>query len=182
MLTYGVGTGFLKTPGGTYTNIDPALGGLPSLYSEAIGINDSGAIVGYFDSTLPPSISQLQLYAHGFILAGGTYTEFDVPSALGFGTELFDMNAAGQISGSFLDNTYGLPHGFIYTPGLGFYVPGGPAPGAVGGINASGDFTYSAYSYDPASPIGYGSTSYLVKGGVPIALDVPGAIYVEAQG
>ena len=182
VFTYGQGTGFLKTPGGVYTDIDPAAGGLPAVYSEAIGINNSGAIVGYFDDVLPPSIDQLQLDAHGFILSGGVYTQFDVPAALGYGTELFAMNSSGQITGSFLDNTYNLPHGFIYTPGFGIGLPGGAAPSGVGGINDSGDFIYSPFTYDPTSPIGYGATSYLVKGGVPIALNVPGAIYTEAQG
>ena len=182
VLTYGQGTGFLKTPGGTYSDIDPAAGGLPAVYSEAIGINDSGAVVGYFDSVLPPTIAELQLDAHGFIEQGGVYTQFDVPAPLGFGTELFAMNSSGQLTGSFLDNTYGLPHGFIYTPGVGFSFPGGPAPSGVGGINDAGDFLYSPLTYDPTSPIGYGATSYLVKGGVPTAVNVPGATYTEAQG
>ncbi len=182
VVVYGQGTGFLKTPGGVYSNIDPSLGGLPSVYSEAIGINNSGTVVGYFDSTLPASIDLLQQDAHGFILSGGVYTQFDVPALVGYGTELFDMNSSGVVTGSFLDNTFGLPHGFIYSPQTGFSVPGAAFSSAIGGINEAGDYTYSALSYDPTSPIGYGSTSYLVKGGVPIALDVPGATYVAAQG
>jgi hypothetical protein len=182
VLTNGLGSGFLRAPGGTFTDIDPALGGLPSVYSEAIGINGAGSVVGYFTSILPPNLNVIQDYSHGFILSGGVYTQFDVPAALGFGTQLYSMNSSGMITGSFLDNTYGLPHGFLYSPSTGLSVPGFSFVSAVGGVDEAGDFTYTALSYDPLSPLGYDAAAYRVTGGVYDPIAVPGAFSTQAQG
>jgi hypothetical protein len=180
--TYGDGSGFLRDPDGTFHDVDPNLGGITSAYSEAIGINNAGTIVGYFTSVLPPSLDVIQQYSHGFILSGGVYTQLDVPSAIGYGTQLFSMNSLGVISGSFLDNTYGAPHGFLYDPVNGFSLPGFSFASSVGQINDAGDFPYAAITPDPLSPIGYDAQAYVVNGGVFDPLAVPGAFSTEGQG
>ena len=180
-----VGTGFLRTAGGAYSDIDPANGGLTSIYSEAIGINDAGDVTGYFVSSIPGGATSIQPYAHGFIDRGGVFTQFDVPGALGFGTELAGINGAGELAGTFLDNTpaHNL-QSFTWTAGGGFDVVAVPGATSVeaGGINDAGDLVGSALTDNPFSPLGYVAAGFLSSGGVLTPIAVPGAFSTEPLG
>jgi len=88
-----------------FTTIDDPLG----IENSANGINSAGQIVGqYLDSNL---------YDHGFLYSGGTYTTIDDPLATN-GTVATGINNSGQIVGYYTDSN-GTRHGFLRTPPLG---------------------------------------------------------------
>ena len=94
----------------TYTTFDDPLatGG----DTQALGINDAGQIVGFYED------SSLKL--HGFLKSGSTYTTLDDPSATG-NTVANGINASGQIVGDYINAT-GY-HGFLYDPNSGIFPP-----------------------------------------------------------
>ena len=174
--------GFERTSTGAYTTLDPNAGGLQSYYSEAIGVNDVGDVVGFFDPTIP--VSDPQLVAHGYLENGGVYTQLDVPAAWGFGTEAFSIDNGGVITGGYLDGMTGAPEGFIYTPGSGYAqlaLPGG-GPGEPGSVNTEGDYVAASIFPDPSNLIGEGFLSYVhtADGFTPFA--VPDAKYTDTYG
>ena len=173
-------TGYVRDAGGGYTTIDPALGGLTSAYSEAVGINDAGDIVGFYTEVLPPGPGAVRPLSHGFLDKGGVYSQFDVPAAWGFGTQAYGINDAGQVTGGYLDFT-GTPHGFLYTPGLGFSAPA--VPGGVGSelgaINNNGDYVAAALAFDPLSPLGYDASGWLHTASGFQPFNLPGALSTE---
>src|SRR5215467_207329 len=76
-------TGFVRTADGTLTEF------APSGETEVLGINDSGAVAGYFAD---------KAGAHGFVrFPDGTMTTFDVPGATA--TIAYGINAAGTVAG-----------------------------------------------------------------------------------
>jgi probable HAF family extracellular repeat protein len=92
--------GFLDI-GGSFTQID-----VPgATETEALGINNTGQIVGQF-------LDRIFLF-HGFLDTSGSFTQIDVPGAIQ--TSAFGINDAGQIVGVFNDST-GTTHGFLATP------------------------------------------------------------------
>jgi probable HAF family extracellular repeat protein len=102
----GVLHGWLRR-GSTYTQID-----IPgALDTVPFGINDRGQIVGGWD-TAPNTV-----VGHGFLLAQGKATSYDVPSAVGIGNQLNRINDVGDIIGIFQDNN-GALHGFVLQGGL----------------------------------------------------------------
>jgi hypothetical protein len=66
------------------------------------GINDAGALVGYFND----SAGQ-----HGFVDMGGQFTTLDAPGA-GLGTRAAGINASGTVVG-FYDDINAVAHGFV---------------------------------------------------------------------
>ena len=71
--------------------------------THALGINDAGEVVGYYDTNSPvqpfPAV-------HGFLYSGGTYYTLDDPSASpppGGGTVAYSINNAGQVLGRYSD-------------------------------------------------------------------------------
>ena len=95
---FGVAHGFLDTSG-NFTSID-----VPGARdSEALGINNSGQIVGAFADAHG---------THGFVNTGGSFTTIDVPGA--DITQALGINDSGQIVGFFQDATG--HYGFIATP------------------------------------------------------------------
>jgi probable HAF family extracellular repeat protein len=103
----GVLHGWLRTRG-TYTQID-----IPgALDTVSFGVNDRGQIVGAWDIT--PSILA---GIHGFLLAQGKVTTYDVPSFVGVGNQFDRINDVGDIIGIFQDNN-GALHGFVLQGGL----------------------------------------------------------------
>jgi probable HAF family extracellular repeat protein len=86
------------------------------------------------------------LGTHGFVYSGGTFNNFDDPSAEAGGTNAFQINASGQVVGYYYDTTSShSAHGFVYSGGTytTFDDPsarvGGPFQGTFAyGINASG--------------------------------------------
>ena len=98
----------------------------------ALGINDSGLIVGfYYDAA----------GGHGFLLQQGTYTTLDVPGASR--TYGSGINDAGQIVGFYLDAAFTY-HGFLLDQGS-YTTLDAPGSGSTfaQGINASGQIVGS---------------------------------------
>jgi probable HAF family extracellular repeat protein len=76
--------------------------------TNALGINDSGQIVGYYVDSNP--------FYHGFLYSGGTYTTLDDPSARNTGGTFAEgINASGQTVG-YYGGSVGN-HGFLYSGG-----------------------------------------------------------------
>src|SRR5208282_449555 len=101
--------------------------GATFVFSQMLGINDSGAVVGYYgDSTT----SQ-----HGFLYDSltGQYTFLDDPAAqFNNGveiTQITGINDSGEISG-FYSDANGVFHGFVATPV--------PEPGSLTALGAFG--------------------------------------------
>jgi probable HAF family extracellular repeat protein len=125
--------------------------------SFAIGINDAGQIVGYFDDATG---------RHGFLKDGSIYTTVDVPGATR--TEANGINSTGQIVGYFGDATG--THGFLkdgdtFTtlnyPGAGDTLAYGinDSGQIVGVFNAGGlghGFFYTAGSFTTTPLLGTG--------------------------
>ena len=180
------GRGFVRDASGGYIAVDPASAGLPALYSEAAGINQAGkTIVGFYADTIPSDLSLVQRYEHGFIYSGGAYTQIDVPTALGFGTQLISINGSGVISGNFLDNgPYSLEHGFLYTPGVGFSVIDGPGAFAteLGKVNDLGAAVGAGLTPNPFSLQGFDASGFLLSKGKYQPIAVPGAFSTQPFG
>jgi probable HAF family extracellular repeat protein len=83
--------------GGSYTTLSaPA-----ASFTEGVGINDAGQIVGDFTDSVGIS--------HGFLYNGG-YIPIDMPGA--FATYAYGINDAGQVVGAFGNSSTGT-HGFV---------------------------------------------------------------------
>jgi len=105
---------------GTYTSLDAPGANLNVNGTQtgtwAEGINDAGAIVGYYVDG--------NGVTHGFVLSGTTYTTLDYPGASStynssfkfVGTKAYGINNAGTIVGQYTDAS-GVIHGFLATPG-----------------------------------------------------------------
>lgn len=176
--------GFYRSAAGTYSDVDPNLGGIASGYSEAVGINDSGTIVGYYTSTTPASQADVSQDSIGFILHGGTYSSFDAATYVSgaHGTQIFSVNNAGIVSGRYVDGTFGAPRGFVYDPNSNTFFSGGLGS-EFGMINNFGQFTGLQYTgVDPSSPLGYDALGFVVSGGTPSAFAFPGAATTQPLG
>jgi hypothetical protein len=97
----GISSGFSRSAGGEVTAVDPQ----DSSYTHIFGINDKGALTGYY------------YYGgyHGFVRShDGTYTTFDVPGDAQ-GTYPQGINSSGVVTGGYRDSNDVL-HGFVGTP------------------------------------------------------------------
>ena len=114
---------FFLLKGGNFSTIEPPLVNpvlLPQ--PEALGINDSGHIVGYLDFFNPG------LCHSGFIYADGKFKTIDVPGAKE--TLAQGINNHDQVVGYYTDGCTGYAaHGFLYMNGqfTRFDVPGAKA-------------------------------------------------------
>jgi len=121
------GNSFVRTSDGTFTQF-----AVPNEHgTDAISINDDGAIAGYyFDDTH---------IAHGFVRAAdGAITVFGVSGS--HQTFVSGINNRGEIVGSYADST-DHPHGFLRTAGgtITTFDPPDAANGTiVSGINDKG--------------------------------------------
>jgi uncharacterized membrane protein len=70
------------------------------------GINNSGQIVGFYADD--------NFFFHGFVLHKGVFTFVDVPGASE--TQIFSINAKGEIVGTYFDADDGEQHGFVGSP------------------------------------------------------------------
>jgi uncharacterized membrane protein len=138
----------------------------------ALGINDSGLIVGYYLLDTGGPVSEV----HGFMLDDqGNYTTLDAPGAAL--TVAIGINASGQIVGAYgyADLT---DHGFLLDD-QGSYTtldaPGSTYSEAYG-INASGQIV--GYYLDVA----FNRHGFLLDSGSYTTLDVPGTNLTEAFG
>jgi probable HAF family extracellular repeat protein len=114
--------GFLYSGGG-YLTLDHPLA-LPGT-THALGINDAGEVVGYYDTNSPvqpfPAV-------HGFLYSGGTYYTLDDPSASpppGGGTVAYSINNAGQVLGRYSDASG--THIFLFSGGVYTTLPNPPS-------------------------------------------------------
>ncbi len=188
----GVGTGFVRSGiTGTFTDIAPTFAG--SYYSEAIGINNSGAVTGYYVTDPAATVATLAQYAHGFIDAGGTYTKVDVDAADGYGTQVTSINDFGVFTGSYLGAIDGLAHAFLGTFNPVSHAvtvtplaadPFGSPSASLGDITNNGLVAYNSVQPFAASPTGFVSAAFvldLAHGGV-TPLAAPGALFTNAFG
>jgi probable HAF family extracellular repeat protein len=110
--------GFLDS-NGTFTTLDDPDPLATSTFAQ--GIDDAGQIVGYY--------TEANGSRHGFRYSGGTYSTVDDSS--GTSTEIFGINGAGQIVGTYqFTKIEVLGHGLIvqYTWTNGFYQNGSNYP------------------------------------------------------
>jgi len=171
-------TGFVRDSSGNYTTIDPSTGGLTSGYSEAVGLNNMGSVVGFYYESAP-SASNPYPPEHGFLYQNGLYSQVDVP--FGFDTELDSINDFGMMTGGFYDFS-GNAQGFIYDPHTGFsqvFVPGFTQT-SVSAINDMGQYLVGGMVVDNNNPTGYDTSSFLYYGGAYHPFAAPGAISTAA--
>jgi hypothetical protein len=99
----------LRTPRGVFIRVDAP--GATEAHTFAVGINDAGAVTGYFniDAGL----------MHSFVRSSsGVFLAFDAPGAGGSaysGTFAGSINDAGAVTGYYID-AYSTYHGFLRTP------------------------------------------------------------------
>ena len=125
-------TGFIDDNGTiTYLNAPGTLNS--NGYTVANGINDSGEVVGAYETTYSSS------QQHGFLYQNGTYTTIDDPNAGSGGTFATGINNSGIIVGSYYDSS-GLSHGFLDNNGTFTTVddPLGAKGTQINGINNAG--------------------------------------------
>jgi probable HAF family extracellular repeat protein len=110
-LLVGVSAGTWAAPMYNFTTID-----VPgSTFTQALGINNAGQIVGDFmDATGR---------FHGFLKDGATITIIDVPGAFPGSTRAFGINDAGQIVGTFGDATGAIAFSKTARPSLRLMSP-----------------------------------------------------------
>jgi uncharacterized membrane protein len=115
------GAGVFLLSGGVYKNVSE-----PGLISAAGGINNAGQIVGFNN------------LGKGFLLSGGSYTDFAVPGSLV--TSARGLNDAGQIVGVYDAQVLGPDHGFVLSGGSYTSIDvSGAAMTDPNGINNAGD-------------------------------------------
>src|SRR5262249_32767648 len=84
--------GFLLSKG-AFTTIDPP----GAVFTNPLGINSGGEIVGRFCTTLPCASDRENV--HGFLLSDGEFTTIDIPGARG--TNAWKINPRGDIVGGY---------------------------------------------------------------------------------
>ena len=92
--------------GGSFTSIDYP--NQPTNYTSALGINNSGEIVGIWEG--PPAVP----VALGFVDAGGTFTSIIYPNT--YTTTAIGINDAGEIVGSAFSDPLKPAIGFLAVP------------------------------------------------------------------
>jgi uncharacterized membrane protein len=121
--------GFVRDPNGTITTFDPP----GSASTFAFGINDEGAITGYYRG--PSGV------IHGYVRdPEGNFTTFDPPGSIA--THAFSINAGGAITGSYNEANL-VNHGFVRSADgtlISFDPPGSISTRAVS-INSTGTIT-----------------------------------------
>jgi probable HAF family extracellular repeat protein len=125
-------TGFIDDHGTiTYLNAPGTL--TSNGYTYAYGINDSGEVVGSYETSYSSS------QQHGFLYQNGTYTTIDDPNAGSGGTYATGINNSGIIVGNYSDSS-GLSHGFVDINGTFTTVddPLGAKGTQINGINNAG--------------------------------------------
>jgi len=114
---------------GKFKNIVPPNGN----NAIATGINDNGDVVGFLTGSNGDTV--------GFLLKGGSYTEFDFPNSTV--TNPFGVNLSDQIVGSYVDSN-GAMHGFLLSSPLSHANwksiddPNGIGTTTINGLNDKG--------------------------------------------
>jgi hypothetical protein len=121
-------------------------------FTQALGINDAGTIVGYGNMTI----------FNGFQLTlPASFTRLNVPGATG-GTQVFGITANGATTDGFSVSPAGVNSGFVHT-GTTFTPILQNAFTQLLGINPSGTTAAGYSSTDPAGATG--QTAITVSGG-----------------
>ena len=155
--TNNVNHGFMRAADGTITVF--LAGQLATSRSQgtvAMSINDLGQVAGFY---LAQDSKGFPGPFDGFVRAAdGTITTFSAPdssASYAAGTQVYSINASGDISGSYVDSSNDR-HGFVLTPG--------------------GVFT----SFDPPggdhSSSQQGSVTQRISGTLPVAIDANGDV------
>jgi uncharacterized membrane protein len=158
--------GFTYSADGTITYLPDAA---PGAFTIPIGINDPGKVAGYYTTDNYTT-------AHGFIYAGGSFSYFDAPGSSY--TVPWAITNSGTVGGWFIDAA-GHAHGFLRDRKGAFTqidVPAGTRFTTVYGLNDNGDIVGS---YGDATT---GRHGYLLRKGVFLTLDYPGATNTDAFG
>lgn len=141
-----------------------------AIYKEAHGINTAGAVVGMFVSSTEPGVG------HGFVKAGDTLSQIDVPGANR--TEAYGINSAGEIVGTYIDST-GRMQGYHLLPNGTFMTVNIPVQDVmmtdVRGINSAGQIvgTFGTNA---------GTQGFVMIGGQLTPINVPGGLLTYASG
>ncbi len=157
--------GFLYS-GGKYTVINWA--GSDN-YTRALGINDSGEVVGDF-------LDSDGVTYHGFTYVKGTYKQYDVGGNVS--TSIFGVNAAGDFAGAEGNAGEGILEGFTYIGGklTEFYANGTDATYAYA-INSSNEVVGE---YFDSSNVAHGY--YRSASGAITQIAYPGAVATQCNG
>lgn len=145
----------------------------------ALGINDSGLVVGYWD-LLDANFNTLALY--GFTWKDGAFidTQINFPGAAGSG--LFGVNARGDLSGTWVPDFFsGIEHGFVCPKSAPCFSYDAPVPGTIPftdgkEINARGQVVGIQVGDDGIWH------SYLMRGATFTEVDFPGSTGTGAFG
>jgi|HubBroStandDraft_5_1064220.scaffolds.fasta_scaffold82612_1 probable HAF family extracellular repeat protein len=132
-----------------------------ALQTSPYGINNSGAVVGYY-------IDQEQAI-HGLLFANGKGYNIDDPESA-YGTEPINLNSSGVVVGEYITDSQGDIRGFVYQSGKFTDIgPEGCIESAGAGINDQGEIV--GWCTD-SSDVVHG---YLWDGKNYSSLDYPGA-------
>jgi hypothetical protein len=140
----GVQRGFVRFSDGSFSApiVDPndTVG-----FTHARGINNSGTVCGEYIGSDGND--------HSYFLSGGTFTEYDVPGAIG--TDVLAINDAANFAGGF-DPGSGIFQAYVNIGGTitSFSVPGALATYAFG-INNSNRLVVGYYADGSGTPHGF---------------------------
>jgi probable HAF family extracellular repeat protein len=104
--------------GASYTTLDPLPTDWQAIRPVAFGLNDAGAVAGYYLGRLP-TLTGYSGTPHGFVFDGTTWSAFDAPDPTEvfnhdpLATEPFAINDTGLVAGIYRD-TNSYAHGFVY--------------------------------------------------------------------
>ncbi len=153
--------------GGKFTTLSVP-GGVGTL---AVGINNSGEVVGYWSSGGP---------TQGFRLVGSTYTSFNYPGASE--TLPISVNNEGEIVGNYTD-TSGVTHGFLLSGGTYTSIDFSGALATYGsGINDAGDIVGTYCPTSECLSTFEGMQGFLWSNGVFTTIAIPGEYYTYLGG
>jgi uncharacterized membrane protein len=145
----------------------------------ALGVNDSGLVVGYWD-LLDANFNTLAIYGFSWKDGGFIDMQINFPGAAASG--LFGVNARGDLSGVWLPDPNGnIEHGFVCPKSAPCFSYDGPIQGAVPftdgkGINPHGQVVFINIGDDGVWH------SDLLNRATFTAIDVPGSTGTGAFG
>jgi len=160
--------GFLLSKG-AFTTIDPP----GAVFTNPLGINSGGEIVGRFCTTLPCASDRENV--HGFLRSEGEFTTIDIPGARG--TNAWKINPRGDIVGGYT-GADGKKHVFLLSLRKRNFITI-DVPGAAeasldnGGINPRGDIVASYCDTAPCTNASPDTHGFLLSRGRFTTIDFP---------